>query len=187
MATKRLCIAMDKFLTCYITSCPYKENFPTHAFTQPKVDNTSLALQHDNDTYYNTFLGDMLDQSISPIEFVQILFIYLFIYLFISSFCMNFVVKISQKRKQQSCSNFHTILAMIRNRPANKFSLITQPWHHPGAILCFHIIIHIFITIYQKLIKFDTHKLEVMGQYIDPSPSPCASQRARQNFKMLKI
>ena len=128
---------------------------------------------------YILLLGDMLDQSISPIEFVQILFIYLFIYLFISSFCMNFVVKISQKRNQQSCSNFHIILAMIRNRPANKFSLITQPWHHPGAILCFHIIIHIFITIYQKLIKFDTHKLEVMGQYIDPSPSPCASQRAR--------
>ena len=104
--------------------------------------------------------------------------IYLFIYLFISSFCMNFVFKISKKRNQQSCSKFHTILPMIRNRPANKFSLITQPWHHPGAILCFHIIIHIFITIYHKFIKFNTHKLQVMSQHIDPSTPPCASRHA---------
>ena len=108
------------------------------------------------------------------------------IYLFISSFCMNFVFKISQKRNQQTCSNFHTILPMIRNRPANKFSLITQPWHHPGANLCFHIIIHIFITIYHKLIKFNTHKLQVMGQHIDPSTPPCASRCACARASKLK-
>ena len=107
------------------------------------------------------------------------------IYLFISSFCMNFVfkIKLSQKRNQQTCSNFHTILPMIRNRPANKFSLITQPWHHPGANLCFHIIIHIFITIYHKLIKFNTHKLQVMGQHIDPSTPPCAHVKIKKCSK----
>ena len=39
----------------------------------------------------------------------------------------------------------------------NLFSLITQPWRHPGAILCFHMIIHIFITIHHKLPKFRVH------------------------------
>ena len=60
------------------------------------------------------------------------------------------------------------------------FSVITQPWRHPGAILCFHVIIHIFITIHHKLPKFNTHKLQVIGQHID---NPCrhdAYGRARQ-------
>ena len=87
-------------------------------------------------------------------------------------------------------SNFHSIFAMIGNRSANKFSTITQPWRHPGAILWIHVIIHIFITIYDKLIKFNTHKLQVITQQTD---NPCARVRhdahvrARQNLEMLKI
>ena len=65
--------------------------------------------------------------------------------------------------------------------------MITQPWRELGAILWFHFIIHIFITIYHKLIKFHTHKLQVMCQHINTATPPCASRRARQNLKMLKI
>ena len=40
------------------------------------------------------------------------------------------------------------------------FYVITQPWRQLGAILCFHVIINIFITIHHKLTKFNTHKLQ---------------------------
>ena len=79
---------------------------------------------------------------------------------------------------------------MLRNRNGNLVSVITQPWRHIGAILWFYVIIHIFITIHHKLIKFSIHKFEVMKQHID---NPClrarhdAHVRARQNLKMLKI
>ena len=70
------------------------------------------------------------------------------------------------------------------------FSVITQPWRHPGAILCFHVIIDIFISIYHKLTKFNTHKLQVISQHTD---NPCrfrarhdAHVRARQNLKCSK-
>ena len=73
---------------------------------------------------------------------------------------------------------------------AKLFSVITQPWRHPGAILCFHVIIDIFISIHHKLTKFNTHKLQVISQHTD-NPCPRARHdahvRARQNFKMLKI
>ena len=72
---------------------------------------------------------------------------------------MNFVFKISQKRNEQSSSNFHSIFALMRNGYNNLFSLITQPWRHLGAILGFHFIIHICITIHHKLTKFNTHEL----------------------------
>ena len=39
-------------------------------------------------------------------------------------FCMNFVFKISQKRNQQSSSNFHSIFALMRNGYNNKIKLI---------------------------------------------------------------
>ena len=48
---------------------------------------------------------------------------------------MNFVLKISQKRNEQSSSNFHSIFALMRNGYNNLFSLITQPWRHLDAIL----------------------------------------------------
>ena len=70
------------------------------------------------------------------------------------------------------------------------FSVITQPWRHPGAILCFDVIIDIFISVYHKLTKFNTHKLQVIRQHTD-NPCPRARHdahvRARQNFNMLKI
>ena len=68
------------------------------------------------------YLGDML-YSISPIEFVRILFIYLFLL----SFCMNFVQRISQKRNQQSSSNLYSVYGIIRNINSDLFSVITQP------------------------------------------------------------
>ena len=74
---------------------------------------------------------------------------------------------------------------MIRNRNCDLVRVITQPWRQLGAILWFHVTINIFITIHYKLIKFNTHKLQVMGQHTDHSA--CASWRARQNFKLLKI
>ena len=58
------------------------------------------------------------------------------------------------------------------------FSVITQPWRHPGAILCFDVIIDIFISIYHKLTKFNTHKLQVIRQHTD-NPCPCARHDAR--------
>ena len=75
---------------------------------------------------------------------------------------MNFVFKISQKQNEQSSSNFHSIFALMKNGYNNLFSLITQPWRHLGAILWFHFIIHIFITVHHKLIKFSTHKLQAI-------------------------
>ena len=113
------------------------------------------------------------------------LFIYLFIY-----YCMNFGTVISQEQNQQSCWYFYSIFVIIRNRQAKLFSVITQPWRHPGAILCFDVIIDIFISVYHKLTKFNTHKLQVIWQHPD---NPCsrarhdAHVRARQNFNMLKI
>ena len=110
----------------------------------------------------------------------------------IISFCMNFGTVISQEQNQQSqsCWNLYSIFVIIRNQKPPLFSLITQPWRHPGAILCFHIIIHIFITVPHKLPKFNTHKLQVIWQHTD-NPCPRARHdahvRARLNFNMLKI
>ena len=108
----------------------------------------------------------------------------------IISFCMNFGTVISQEQNQQSCWNFYSIFGIIRNRQVKLFSVITQPWRHPGAILCFDVIIDIFISVYHKLTKFNTHKLQVIRQHTD-NPCPRARHdahvRARQNFNMLKI
>ena len=109
----------------------------------------------------------------------------LFIY-----YCMNFGTVISQEQNQQSCWYFYSIFVIIRNRQGKLFSVITQPWRHPGAILCFDVIIDIFIFVYYKLTKFNTHKLQVIWQHTD-NPCPRARHdahvRARQNFNMLKI
>ena len=114
------------------------------------------------------------------IVFVRILFIYLFL-------PPNFVVHLSQKIVSLSSSNFHSIFGFIRNRVPPLFSVITQPWRHPGAILCFHVIIHIFISILHKLTKFNTHKLQVISQHTWQSLSPCASRRARARASKFKI
>ena len=106
------------------------------------------------------------------------------------SFCMNFGTVISQQQNQQSCWNFYSIFVIIRNRQVKLFSVITQPWRHPGAILCFDVIIDIFISVYHKLTKFNTHKLQFIRQHTDnfcPRARHDAHVRARQNFNMLKI
>ena len=112
-----------------------------------------------------------------------------------SGTCSNFQfillrTVISQEQNQQSCWNFYSIFVIIRNRQVKLFSVITQPWRHPGAILCFDVIIDIFISVYHKLTKFNTHKLQVIWQHTD-NPCPRARHdahvRARQNFNMLKI
>ena len=70
------------------------------------------------------------------------------------------------------------------------FHVITQPWRQLRAILCFHLIMNIFITMPHKLLKFCTHKLQMISQHTD-NPCPRARHdahvRARQNFNMLKI
>ena len=115
--------------------------------------------------------------------------LYLYESLFIY-YCMKFVAQLSQKFLSLWLSNFHSIFAINRNRYANLFSTITHPWRHPGAILCFHVINDIFVSVDQKLTKFNTHKLQMISQHTD-NPCPRAPQdahvRARQNFKMLKI
>ena len=115
----------------------------------------------------------------------------LFLYeIYTNNFSTNFVAVISQEQNQQSCWNFYTIFVIIRNRQAKLFSVISQPWRHPGAILCFHVINDIFISIYHKLTKFNTHKLKMISQH---TANPClrarhdAHVRARQNITMLKI
>ena len=72
----------------------------------------------------------------------------LFLYeIYTNNFSTNFFARLSQKRTVQSSSNFLSIFGIIRNRVPPLFSVITQPLRHPGAILCFHVIIYIFITI----------------------------------------
>ena len=112
------------------------------------------------------------------------------ILMIISSFCTNFVAVISQEQNQQSCWNLYSIFVNIRNRQAKLFSVITQPWRHPGAILCFQVINDIIISVNHKLTKFNTHKLQIISQRTN---NPClrarhdAHVRARQNLKLLKI
>ena len=98
---------------------------------------------------------------------------------------MNFVLKISQKRNEQSSSNSHSIFALMRNGYNNLLSLITQPWRHLGAILWFHFIIHICITIHHKLTKFNTHELPAIVWHTSNPRSRArhnAHVRAHQNF-----
>ena len=125
--------------------------------------------------------------GISPIVSVRIFILLLFLDLLL----YKFVARLSQKFLWLWFSNFHSIFALIRNRHIKLFNMITQPWRHPGAILWIHVIIHIFITIYDKLTKFNTHKLQaICSTYTD---NPCARVRhdahvrARQNLEMLKI
>ena len=103
---------------------------------------------------------------------------------------MNFWTVISQEQNQQSCWIFTVSLSLSGIENLSFFSVITQPWRHPGAILCFDVIIDISISVYHKLTKFNTHKLQVIRQHTD-NPCPRARHdahvRARQNFNMLKI
>ena len=92
-------------------------------------------------------------------------------------YCMIILDYFSQKLPWVSVSHFHGIFGMICHIASKLFNVITQPWRHLGAILWFHVIIHIFTTRHHKLIKFTTHLLQVMGQHINISLSACASRR----------
>ena len=136
---------------------------------------------------YNFLLGDMLHCSISPIEFVRILFSLLLL-LFLSVWILGpWYLK---NRINNHVQIFTVSLSLSGIARYKLFSVITQPWRHPGAILCFDVIIDIFISVYHKLTKFNTHKLQVIRQHSD-NPCPCARHnahvRTRQNFNMLKI
>ena len=112
-------------------------------------------------------LGDMIHSSISPVCIISPIVSVRIFYIFFLYFFMNFVPWLSQKFISLSSSKFHSIFGLIRNRVGKLFSVITQPWRHLGAILWFHVIIHIFITIHHKLIKFNTHKVQGIDQHFD--------------------
>ena len=109
----------------------------------------------------------MIHSSISPVCIISPIVSVRIFYIFFLYFCMNFVPWLSQKFLSLSSSKFHSIFGLIRNRVGKLFSVITQPWRHLGAILWFHVIIHIFITIHHKLIKFNTHKVQGIDQHFD--------------------
>ena len=120
---------------------------------------------------YESLLGDMLHCSISPIVSVRIFIIYFSL--------IEFWHTLSQKRNPQSCWNFHSIFGLTWNRVPPLFSLITQPWRHPGAILWIHVIIHIFITVHSKSTIFNAHKLQAICQHIGLFISGLYQIRAR--------
>ena len=126
-------------------------------------------------------LGDMPYNGISPIESVRILF----------SFSVWILGPWYLKNRINNHVEIFTVsMSSIGIALITSFHVITQPWRQLGAILCFHVIIDIFITIHHKLTKFNTHKLQVIRQHTD-NPCPRARHdahvRARQNFNMLKI
>ena len=129
----------------------------------------TLICQHDKLPLVRWYA---IHSGISPIVSVRIFI--LFIY-----YCMKFVARLSQKFLSLWFSNFHSIFAMIGNRSANKFSTITQPWRHLGAILWIHVIIHIFITIHSKSTIFNAHKLQAICQHIGLFISGLYQIRAR--------
>ena len=131
--------------------------------------------------------------GISPIEFVRILFLLLFLFLLLLLFLLSvwiFGPWYLKNRINNHVEIFTVSLSLSGIENLSFFSVITQPWRHPGAILCFDVIIDIFISVYHKLTKFNTHKLQVIRQHTD-NPCPRAHHnahvRARQNFNMLKI
>ena len=105
-------------------------------------------------------ITDSFCGSISPYLY-ESLFLSIFIY-----YCMNFVPRLSQKLLWLWFSNFHSIFALMRNRYNKLFSLLTQPWRHPGAILWIHVIINIFITIHSKSTISNAHILQAICQHI---------------------
>ena len=76
---------------------------------------------------------------------------------------------------------------MTRNRTANLFSTITQPWRQLGAILWIHVIIHIFITIHPKSAIFNAHKLQAICQHTGLSISGLYQIGARARASKFKI
>ena len=115
------------------------------------------------------------------------------LYLFFVYFCRILFAQLSQKFLSLDILKFSQYLwPLPRNRvPATYSALITHPWRHPGAILCFHVIIWYLHIRWSEINRNScTHKLQMISQHTD---NPCsrapqdAHVRARQNFKMLKI
>ena len=125
----------------------------------------------------------MLHSSIYHLLYLYESYFYFLYYFFLYEFCRRDI----SRTESTIMLNFYSIFVIIRNRQAKLFSVITQPWRHSGAILCFHVIIDIFISILHKLTKFNTHKLQVISQHTD-NPCPRARHdahvRARQKFKI---
>ena len=148
---------------------------------QSDVGNAVKCSIHSVEAYHLNLSAWQITSSWLLSISVWILLLFLSVWIFLV---------ISQEQNQQWCWNFYSIFVIIRNRKFKLFSVITQPWRHPGAILCFDVIIDIFISVYHKLTKFNTHKLQVIRQHTD-NPCPRARHdahvRARQNFNMLKI
>ena len=125
--------------------------------------------------------------GISPIEFVRILFsllllLFLSVWILFGRYLKN---EINNRLRIFTVSMSSTGIVLITS-----FHVITQPWRQLRAILCFHLIMNIFITMPHKLLNFCTHKLQMISQHTD-NPCPRARHdahvRARQNFNMLKI
>ena len=123
--------------------------------------------------------------GISPIEFVRILFsllLFLSVWILFGRYLKN---EINNRLRIFTVSMSSTGIVLITS-----FHVITQPWRQLRAILCFHLIMNIFITIPHKLLKFCTHKLQMISQHTD-NPCPRARHdahvRARQSLEMLKI
>ena len=106
-------------------------------------------------------LGDMPYNGISPIEFVRILFFSSLLLLFLLSVWILGPLYL-KNRINNHVEIFTVSMSSIGIALITSFYVITQPWRQLGAILCFHVIINIFITIHHKLTKFNTHKLQVI-------------------------
>ena len=174
----------EPYLDCY--SSIFSPNLVCHSWDyelSEKWSPISIGCRERGQIFISKYKAYHLNLSAWQITSSEKLFLY---EIYTNNFSTNFVAVISQEQNQQSCWNFYSIFVIIRNRQAKLFSVITQPWRHPGAILCFHVIIDIFISIYHKLTKFNTHKLQVISQHTD---NPClrarhdAHVRARQNVR----
>ena len=125
----------------------------------------------------------MLHCSISPIEFVRILF-----FLFLSVWILELWYLKNRINNDVEIFTVSLSLSGIARLGVSVWSLNHDVIQAP--FLCFDVIIDIFISFYHKLTKFITHKLQVIRQHTDnPCPRAChdAHVRARQNFNMLQI
>ena len=122
----------------------------------------SIRFEHQIFLFF-LFLGDMPYNGISPIEFVRILFFSLLLLLLLFLLSVWILGPWYLKNRINNHVQIFTVsMSSIGIALITSFYVITQPWRQLGAILCFHVIINIFITIHHKLTKFNTHKLQVI-------------------------
>ena len=125
----------------------------------------------------------MLHCSISPIEFVQILF-----WLFLLSVWI--LGPWYLKNRINNHVEIFTVSLSLSGIARLSFSVWSLNHDVIQAPFCVLTLSLFFISVYHKLTKFNTHKLQVIRQHTD-NPCPRARHdahvRARQNFNMLKI